>query len=101
MAKLDRQPSKTQTSSSIRRQSMRVEKTFVAVAAAGLTDGKREKRISGRTYSGLLEAAAERSGLTGTELIDYALAKVALEDDYAEKLLALEGSVRRDVDLEF
>ena len=30
-----------------------------------------------------------------------ALARVALEDDYIEKLLALRGTVGQDVDLEF
>lgn len=70
-------------------------------AAAGLTAGIKGKRVSGRAHERLFEAAAERSGLEGSELIEYALAKVALEDDFAAKLLAREGKVGRDVDLEF
>jgi hypothetical protein len=34
-------------------------------------------------------------------VIEYALAKVALEDDYGAKLLALKGTVPADIDLEF
>jgi hypothetical protein len=79
----------------------RVAATFRAAAAAGLTAGRKAKRISARAHEQLLEAAAERSGLEGSELLEYALAKVALEDDFAGKLLAKEGRVSRDVDLEF
>lgn len=78
----------------------RVASTLGAAAAVGLTVGKKGKRISGRAHERLFEAAAERSGLDGNDLLQYALAKVALEDDFAERLLALEGSVDRDVDLE-
>lgn len=79
----------------------RVAATLEAVAAAGLTAGSKGKRISGRAHERLVQAAAERSGLHGNELLEYALAKVALEDDFADKLLAREGRVSRDVDLEF
>jgi hypothetical protein len=79
----------------------RVATTLGAAAAAGLTRGKKAKRISGRAHETLFEAAAQRSGLDGSDLLEYALAKVALEDDFTEKLLALEGAVSRDVDLEF
>ena len=79
----------------------RVAATLGTAAAAGLTTGKKAKRISGRAHQRLFEAAAGRSGLDGSDLLEYALAKVALEDDFAEALLALEGSVSRDVDLEF
>jgi hypothetical protein len=79
----------------------RVAATFKAAAAAGLTAGRKAKRISGRAHEQLFEAAAARSGLDGSELLEYALAKVALEDDFAGKLLAREGKVSRDIDLEF
>lgn len=81
--------------------SARVAVTLQTAASAGLTVGKRKKRVSGRTHERLFRAAAERSGLDGSDLLEYALAKIALEDDFAEKLLALQGTVSRDVDLEF
>lgn len=77
----------------------RVALTLGTAAAAGLTDGKKEKRLSGRAHEQLFDAAAARSGLDGSELLEYALAKVALEDDFAEKLISLEGSIGRDIDL--
>jgi hypothetical protein len=50
----------------------------------------------------LLVAARERTGIqSDTELLEYALARVALEDTFAETLVALRGSVSPDVDLEF
>lgn len=79
--------------------SARVEATLSTAAATGLTKGIKGKQLSGRVHEMLFEAAAARSGLRGSELIDYALAKVALEDDFADRLMAREGSIGRDVDL--
>lgn len=80
---------------------MRVSVTMQTAAQTGLTEGKKERRLSGRTNQALLEAAALRSGLQGSELLEYALAKVALEDDFAEKLQTLAGTVDPSLDLEF
>lgn len=53
-------------------------------------------------FEPLLDAARAQSGIkSDTELLEYALACVALEDDFGEKFLALRGTVPRDVDLEF
>ena len=79
----------------------RVETTLRTAAAAGLTEGSKDKRLSGRAHSRLFAAAAEKSGLDGSELLEYALAKVALEDSFVETLLSLKGSIPRDIDLEF
>lgn len=80
---------------------LRVASTLSTAQMAGLLVGKKEKRVSGRAHERLFQAAAERSGLDGSELLEYALAKVALEDDFADKLLSLAGTVSKDVDLEF
>lgn len=79
--------------------SSRIAATLSAAAAVGLTNGKKDKRFSGRAPKELFAAAAARSGLDGNELLEYALAKVALEDDFAERLLARKGAISRDVDL--
>lgn len=79
----------------------RVATTLHTAHVAGLLIGKKEKRVSGRAHEELFKAAAMRSGLDGSDLIEYALAKVALEDDFAEKLLDQKGAVSRDIDLEF
>ncbi len=50
----------------------------------------------------LIQTAKEQSGLTSdTELLEYALAKVALEDNFGPKILARKGRVSKDLDLEF
>lgn len=77
----------------------RVAATLSTAAATGLIQGKKGKQLSGRVHETLFEAAAAKSGLRGAELIDYALAKVALEDDFAERLIARKGTIPRDVDL--
>jgi len=80
---------------------LRVASTLNSAQLAGLLAGKKEKRVSGRAHEQLFRAAAERSGLDGSELIEYALAKVALEDNFADRLLGQTGTVSRDIDLEF
>ncbi|MBL0407563.1 hypothetical protein JKG68_26965 [Microvirga aerilata] len=70
-------------------------------ARAGLLEGESE-RIAGRMRTALIKAAKERSGITSdTELLEYALSRVALEDTFAETLTSLRGSVSPDLDLEF
>jgi hypothetical protein len=62
----------------------------------------KDARISGRVHRSLLNAAKERTGITSeTTLLEYALAKVAIEDDFGVRLTGLRGRVSRDVDLEF
>lgn len=80
--------------------SSRVAATLSTAAASGLTPGKKGKRLSGRAHEELFAAAVARSGLDGSDLLEYALAKVALEDDFAERLLARSGSIDRGVDLD-
>jgi hypothetical protein len=68
---------------------------------AGLFEGA-NSRIGGRIRENLVQRAKEQSGISSdTELLEYALAKVALEDDFGAKILARKGRVSRDIDLEF
>ena len=63
---------------------------------------EKDAKISGRIHRALIEAAKARSGLTSeTALLEYALAKVAIEDDFGEQFARLKGSVSPDLDLEF
>ena len=67
----------------------------------GLLPGARS-RIAGRIRKHLVDAAKARSGIkSDTDLLEYALARVALEDDFGRKLIAREGRVSPDIDLEF
>jgi hypothetical protein len=63
--------------------------------------GTKDKTIGGRVPSALVEAAKARSRIqSDSELLLYALSKVALEDDFAPRLLALKGSVPKDIALD-
>ena len=70
--------------------------------AQGLVGGEKNARIAGRVSRRLLETAREKAGLrSDTELLEYALASIALQDNFGDKLFAHEGKVPKDVDLEF
>jgi len=67
----------------------------------GLLTGARS-RIAGRIRKQLVDAAKARSGIkSDTDLLEYALARVALEDDFGQKLIARKGRISPDIDLEF
>jgi hypothetical protein len=47
-----------------------------------------------------LDEAKARTGITSTtDRVEYALAKVALEDEFGTKLVARKGSIPRNLDL--
>ncbi len=72
-----------------------------AAKGAGLLEGK-YCRIAGRIHQRLINAAKARSAIkSDTELLEYALARVALEDDFAQNLFARAGRVSRDLELDF
>lgn len=68
----------------------------------GLLAGARTLTIRGRMPSLLIEQARKKTGIqSDSKLIEAALATIAVADDYAEWLLAREGSVSRELDLEW
>jgi hypothetical protein len=78
----------------------RHEKVVAAAREAGLLQGVRGS-IGVRIPQPLIDAAREKTGLTSTtDIVEYALAKVALEDDFGVKLVARKGRIPRDLDLE-
>lgn len=67
--------------------------------AEGLLVGD-NSRLGVRIHRRLIIRTKEWSGITSTtDLIEYALAKVALEDDFGAKLLSRKGSIPVDVKL--
>ena len=69
--------------------------------SSGLTASK-DSRISGRVSSELIERAKARTGLeSDTELVEFALANVAVEDNFAQVFRELRGTVDPGLDLEF
>jgi hypothetical protein len=72
-----------------------------AARAEGLL-GAKDKTIGGRVPAPLLRAAKLRSGIqSDSELLLYALSKVAIEDNFVETLFAHQGRIPKDVNLEF
>jgi len=68
----------------------------------GLLKGSRTKLVRGRMPDALVAKAKARSGVqSDTELIEVALANLAVADEYAGWLLAQSGKVGKDLDLEF
>jgi hypothetical protein len=58
--------------------------------------------VAGRVSAQLVAAAKKSAGLSSdTDVIEIALAKLALEDDFGARLARNKGSVPRDLDIEF
>lgn len=67
---------------------------------SGLLGAVKDKRLTGRISSELVEAAKKRAHVSSdTELIELALSRLALEDDFGAKLVRRKGSLPRDLDL--
>lgn len=68
--------------------------------ASGLLGNAKNTRLSGRVPSELVEAAKQRAHVSSdTELLELALSRLALEDDFGAKLVRRKGSVSSDIDL--
>lgn len=79
----------------------RIVAVLVRAKESGLTASK-GGRISGRVSPELIERAKARTGLqSDTELVEFALANIAIEDDFAQVFRALKGTVDPDLDLGF
>jgi hypothetical protein len=79
----------------------RFEAVMQAAERSGLLNEK-SGRIGGRVSSALVEQAKRRTGiLTDTDLIEFALATVALEDNFAETFKASRGKVDPELKLGF
>jgi hypothetical protein len=67
--------------------------TIRAAEERGLL-GSKDRQLGGRFSDALIDEAKRVSGITeNTELLTYALIKVALEDDFGERLLARKGRI--------
>ena len=75
------------------------ESVMDAAKRAGLLKDK-SSRISGRVSAALIEQAKRRTGIeSDTDLIEFALASIALEDNFAEAFKAAHGTVDPDLKL--
>lgn len=78
-----------------------VEAVMAAAQRSGLLEEK-SGRIGGRVSPALVEQAKARTGIEAdTDLIEFALANIALDDKFAESFKAVRGTVDPDLKLGF
>jgi len=75
---------------------------MVIAQKEGLLQGGRTQVVRGRMPTALVTRAKKRSGIdSDTELIEVALANIAVADDYADWLLSRRGTIGGEAELEF
>lgn len=75
---------------------------LVMAEQQGLLRGSRTKVVRGRMPEALVSEAKKRTGIKSeTELIEVALANIAVADHYAEWLLSRSGTIDPEIDLEY
>jgi hypothetical protein len=85
----------------IREREGRVEAVMAAAERSGLLTDK-GSRIAGRVSPALVEEAKRRTGIVAdTDLIAFALANVALEDNFADAFEQAHGKIDSDLKLGF
>ena len=83
-------------------RSGKLREVMIIAEEEGLLRGERTQVVRGRMPKELVARAKKRTGIdSDTELIEIALAHVAVEDDYADWLLSRRGVIGREADLEF
>ncbi len=79
----------------------RVSRVLQQAEAEGLVGREKDTKISGRVNHLLIERARANAHIESTtDLIEYALAKVAVEDRYGDWLADQEGTVSPELDLD-
>ena len=93
-------PTPTNSTTPASAQQARSRAKLMQAHAAGLLGVTKNARIAGRVSSTLLAAARQRAGTdSDSEVIEIALATLALEDDFGPKLVRQKGTIPSDLDL--
>lgn len=80
--------------------SSQVVTTLKKAKTVGLMKGEKLARISARINPNLVEQAKKQTGIeTDTQLVEFALATIALEDNFPETMKRLQGSIDPDIKL--
>ncbi len=83
-------------------RSTRLREVMTIAEQEGLLGGERTQVVRGRMPRALVARAKNRTGIASdTDLIEVALANIAVADDYTDWLLSQRGTVPTGVDLEF
>lgn len=82
-------------------RNIRVRSVIETAQSVGLL-AEKHSRITGRVSADLVRAAKVRTGIrSDTDLIEFALANLAIDDGFVEAFRSTRATVPRDVDLEF
>ena len=82
--------------------SSKLRDVMIIAEKEGLLRGERTQVVRGRMPEALVTRAKKRTGIdSDTDLIEVALANIAVADDYADWLLSRSGAVRSEAELEF
>ena len=80
----------------------RIQEALTIAQDSGLLRGAKTEILRGRMPKALVQKAKAASGArSDTELIEIALANLAVADEYPEWLLSQKGTVAKEIDLEF
>ena len=83
-------------------ESSKLREAMVIAQEQGLLRGERTQVVRGRMPRALVARAKKRTGIASdTDLIELALANVAVADDYADWLLSRRGVIDNEADLDF
>ena len=83
-------------------RSSKLRDVMTIAETEGLLRGERTQVVRGRMPEALVARAKKRTGIdSDTELIEVALASIAVADDYADWLLSRRGAVGSEAELEF
>lgn len=83
-------------------RSNRLREVMSIAEQEGLLGGERTQVVRGRMPRALVARAKNRTGIASdTDLIEMALANIAVADDYTDWLLSQRGTIPAGVDLEF
>jgi hypothetical protein len=83
-------------------RSSKLRDVMVIAEKEGLLRGERSQVVRGRMPEALVARAKKRTGIdSDTDLIEVALANIAVADDYADWLLSRRGAVGSEAALEF
>jgi hypothetical protein len=88
-----RHPRQAKAPANVTADRTRIEAVLSAAESAGLL-GEKNARIGGRISAALVGQAKKQTGIQkDSELIEFALANIALEDDFARMFRELRGTV--------
>lgn len=82
--------------------SRKFRELLVMAKREGLLRGGRTRIVRGRMPEALVAEAKKRTGIeSDTDLIELALANIAMSDNYGEWLLSRSGTIDPEIDLEY